>query len=324
MASNKEVVHRWAQDDSNIRLVHAENLTVERDRSDRQVLFSYRTPIAAFVTAQDGSRVVLITTRQHSITTSGHTNDARSAVARDRFRVFAVYDVCPNSEEAHRRNLDLILETSANFVGKAKRARAHAAQYLDRSLRLLEDADGYAKAFGLPFDRPAVPQDVVALVETRRVQEQERKTAEEAARRVAQQQEFEDWRLGHLVPVPSGYYQDASGSVYLRRLHTGDGFVVQTTLGATIPWAVAEQAFRLARLCRQRGKGLTVREAASAERVYLGQYTLSEVSDTGDLRVGCHTISWERMEEFARLFGVFDDLQPSDALLSQHAPVEAS
>lgn len=326
MVSHDMVAHRWAQDDPDARTVRGFNMFYERDERGDNVIFShgYHFAAAAFTTDAQGLRVVLLTTRGYSISTSKHLYHIRRAIP-SRVTVFNVPDVSPRhkrggSESFHVDNLTEYVKGAANLYAKAKRARLYSAQYLADAEGLLSEAERYAAAFAIPFTRLDVADakatidkiaayQAAAYATARAAREQaERERTEELRKEHAAA--FAAWQAGARIRVPSSYALDESGSVYLRR----QGDALQTSRGAVVPWEHALKVFRFIKLCRERGEAFK----ANGRTIRVGHFRVDSITAQGDMITGCHFFSWAQIEALARREGVLD-LAPDAAAVQASA-----
>ena len=72
---------------------------------------------------------------------------------------------------------------------------------------------------------------------------------------------------------------------------------VLTSRGARVPIGQAVRLLRLVEAVRMRGEDYKV-ESGDGGKHQFGYYTLSSVSKDGDVRIGCHEIKWQVIEEF--------------------------
>lgn len=93
-----------------------------------------------------------------------------------------------------------------------------------------------------------------------------------------------------------------------------DGAHVETSKGVVVPFADALRLFRICTLCRKRATELQTGFQPDAPRV--GIYSVGNITDTGDCRVGCHSLKYDEM---ARCFETAKQRQ----LVSAEEGVEA-
>ena len=119
-----------------------------RDRT----LYSYRTPIAVFVTDNAGKRVALFTCETYSVTTTGkHMGPAWRAVGYNGYRV-------PSLNGNHAGNLAYLVAQCEREEARLRRARVYTN--LEHLARLQSDATSYALRFGLGHTLPAFAKEL--------------------------------------------------------------------------------------------------------------------------------------------------------------------
>lgn len=341
MASHSEVAHRWAQDDENARTLTGFNMFCDQ-RPSYPELFAPNTTIntiyshgrhyaaAAFVTTPAGERVVLVNTDRRSMSTMKHLSHIRRAIP-SRYRVFHVGAPDPmhkagGADHFHEDNLSGIVQDAAETFAKAKRARKYAGHHTDHATALLEGATAYAEAFGLTWSPPALEglaAEVAARAEAKqaeynreRAERQQRERERMEALRVTQAEDFAAWSAGEGYRVPSGYSADDKGAAYVRRYTQGDTDELQTSLGASVPWAHAVKAFRFIKLCKEQGKAWS----KNGHVVRVGHYQVDSIDAEGNMHAGCHYFAWEHMEALAKRQGVFEQGSSADAVeVREHA-----
>ncbi len=136
---------------------------------------------------------------------------------------------------------------------------------------------------------------------------------EDDARRIAAALGEEERRAAWLagVSVARFYANDGDGGVLLRalsprvencRVISG---TLETSQGATVPLAHAFEVYRLAKLCRARGKGWTRGENDRAE-IRAGHFRLDWIDESGNFRAACHMVNWPEIDRLAVKLGVSD------------------
>lgn len=295
--SNEEVIHRWAQDNGSESPIRTENVWYERRFDNSHVLYSYRTPIAAFVDSPQG-RCLLYSNEQHSMTTSHHQGLVHSAVfGRRKFKVF---DVDARTEDQHRKNANLLIEGFRSRLDTLRRVRTLRPVQLYQGD--LENASRYAVEFGLTeeadvLDELIVPPDVAERAARLDINAATPRVKKPRDRR-KDQEVIDSWLAGSRNSIPFGLQLDAFGSVYLREK---DGNV-QTSMGVSVPMESARRLFSLAYRCQERVQGFQPNHSIS-----VGHYTLRYITDEGNAQVGCHFISWANMAKLAEKLGVVPD-----------------
>jgi hypothetical protein len=115
--------------------------------------YGYHFPIARLTTDAKGRTVALFTTRDYSVTTSGHKSLTRMALYRAEVRYFTVPNLEPRDKWEHEGNVVDLLARAAEAHMKAKRARTYREFHLERAAELEQEARDYAEAFGLNVNK---------------------------------------------------------------------------------------------------------------------------------------------------------------------------
>lgn len=298
MASHSEVAHRWAQDDRNARRVTGFNMWFDW-RGDTNIIYSYGThfPVAAFMTAPSGRRVVLFTTRTYSQSTSKHISHVRRAIPDG----VPVYYVERPLDTDHAGQLEGMLKAIGDSVTKAGRARVNGPWLLDQAARDLANARAFAADFGLTFPESASLDDLAERAKAAQAEAERIEAERTAKRREADKERFEAWQRGEtgLHDCPQSYARDDHGFVYVRR----DGDTLQTSLGVSVPWDDARRVFRIVERCKRSGEAWKADPNASGG-LTVGGYRVESISASGNMQAGCHRFLWSRMEALAKAEGV--------------------
>ena len=330
MATHMQVAHRWAQGvyrgartASGIPEDTAgwpRGLKGFNMYSEGPTLYSYGThfPLARIVETPNAGTVIVFNDESRSISTSKHQTYTRRAIPAG-VQVFDVGDAIhyfmgyPDAE-THRRVLSMYEAKAEKEQGAASRARLYVQSHLDRAQRFLNEAQAYADAFGVEWERPALA-DLSARAAEAAKREREARAAAEAARKAAEEAAkvrdagaFEAWRSGASGSrCPYSYSRTATGGAYLRR--SPDGESLETSQGAAVPWEHALKAFRFVKLVRERGEPWQ----RNGRQVRVGHYQLDRIEASGDFRAGCHLIEWAEIERLAKAEGVFDAAPSAEA-----------
>lgn len=286
---------------------------------ERDVFFSYSTPVARIVRDTRGNRVALITAASYSVTTSGHVSGASHAFHGngDTYRVPSLGvnagrhygDTSP--EPDHARNLAYLMEQYETQKGRLKRMRSEPYSSIYDALgQDTANAEGYADAFGLECDLDRAG-DAIAI-ENARAERAARldtpayraKRERETARRVEREQERQrvarlesaeritQWRAGNtFVRLEYHEMRTAQGSAMLRLR----GETVETSQGATVPLAHALIAMKRAAHCHDTGTAWE----PNGHTLHVGAFQVNRISANGDVTAGCHLIQWAEIEAFA-------------------------
>lgn len=310
---NAMCAHVWAQQTQYEGRSHNGNLYF-RERT----IFSYgpHFPLASFVDAPDGSRVVFINSRSYSISTQGHKSDVWRAIDYGRgLTVFAVPDPSSRDHEGNLRRWEAEAVEAFQRADEPRRKRTRERN-LEAANAILETAERYAATFGIKWkwagaDKLAAKWAREARAAQRRAEALAAQRAEEArvqleAQRQRDAEAFVEWSRGERDYCPRSYAVDERGSVYMRV----NGDELETSMGASVPLAHAVKAFRFIRMCRERGEGFK----ANGRVIRVGHFTVSEITPQGDMRAGCHSFTWERIAEIAEAVGVADAAPSAEAV----------
>lgn len=303
--TNRMCAHVWVQQ------TQAEGRSGSMRFTDN-VMRSYAAPIAAIHKIRGKKKALLITSRHYSTTTSQHCSEVRSAWDHDLGTIHYVPDIGGLvTKPDHKRNKEYFQEQYNKTKLYLSKMQASSwgdwsAQYL---LREAEKADAYCDAFGfahLKLDVAGDTQTAYARILRLRSSPEYRSRKERIAReRAAANARWEAQRIENARLVAENIpkwlngemtYLYNSDRVYLR----ASGEVVETSLGAQITLGEARALYLL--MVRRLGG------AWSAEQVGLvpmlsNSFTLRSVNGFGTLVVGCHTIHWPEIEDFARRMG---------------------
>ena len=299
---NRQCAHVWAQQTQDFG--RSESMSFRGP-----VLYSYQTPIAAFVQGRgnelagtaDG-RVVLFNSRKYSVTTSGkHMPAAHAAVTH--LRSFSVPNCTANSVAEHTANLTALVagyRADADRLMRVRELWGYSRELLERAEVNVKD---YARIFDLPLPGIDSAADYAKAAErlarldadpkraARKAAIDARRLAKEAAQQADQLAAF---RMG--VASQFSGIRDAQGGAYLRII----GDEVQTSLGARVPVADARQAINFIAARRTTGKAWQ----RNGERCPVGDFQIDSISTTGDIKAGCHFIQWSEIEPIGKALGV--------------------
>jgi hypothetical protein len=272
-------------------------------------IFSYGShfPIARHV--QVGKRsAVLFTTKDYSVTTSGHKSAVRSAIP-DGTTVFHVPHIFTDDRYAsndHPSNLADYAERVANHLAKCSRARQSYSKEWEhgRAVVLREEAREYAKFFRLKLPKiapiPALDSKALAEIKAREAVKSAEKAAKERERKAAlaqQEAELADrWRKGEVnqslynLPVMlriRAFGADESAQYAVAR--------VETSRGAQVPLSHAIRGLRFVREVVKRGEAFQT----NGHTFHLGHYKIDRIDVDGTLHAGCHVIPHPEIERIA-------------------------
>lgn len=310
--TNHMCAHTWAQGSQEYGRSNSTHF-------ERDVFFSYSTPVARIVRDTKGNRVALITSEGYSVTTSGHVSGASQAFHGngDTYRVPSLGvnagrhygDSSP--EPDHARNLAYLVEQYETAKGRLKRMRSEPYTSIYDALAWdAANAEGYADAFGLEcsLDRAGDAQAIEsaraeraarldtpayhAKRERERVRREEREQEKQRVARMESAERIVQWRAGNRN-VRLGWHEmrDAQGSAMLRLR----GETVETSQGAEVPLAHALIAMKRAAHSHDTGTAWE----PNGHTLHVGAFTVNRISANGDVTAGCHLITWAEIERFA-------------------------
>jgi hypothetical protein len=315
--NNRQCAHVWVQQTQSHG--HSGSISFEGD-----TLSSYGTPVARIVKSRAG-RVLLLTSRNYSVTTSAHCSHAWQAFKGESFRVPSLgvfggrhHESSANDKPNHRENLAHLVAVYRAECLRLRRARTlyqSIASSLEYSARM---ATSYAVAFGFK-SRLDVAADVAAIEEFRAARDARLNTpaaiakrAKVAAHREAVEEDrrrrnvllsaacVAEWRIGGAVYLNWDAQRTAEGSAMLR-VKPGDPDTLQTSQGAEVPLAHARIAFDAVATVRR--LGIAYRRGDSDAPIRVGHFTVDRISETGDVHAGCHFLSWSEIDRFTTAQG---------------------
>jgi len=141
------------------------------------------------------------------------------------------------------------------------------------------------------------------------------KARREELQRLENAANLEAWKRGELIGLNYMVTQDENGSAYMRV----KGDRLETSLGAQVTLPQAIKCFRFVKLCRMTGRTFE----ANGMRVAVGSFDLRSVSAEGNVRVGCHYLTWERIEEVAKAGNFFNETASDEAVIRRESSLTA-
>lgn len=278
------VAHLWAnQSQDEARSNGNGNIYFHGD-----TIYSYGShfPIARHV-KRGKKTCILFTNKNYSVTTSGHKSMVQGAIARG-VPVFHVDDVLTTS---YAKALSAYDKAIKGLATKALRSRVNAEWYVTRIEELVQQANDYAKFFGLKRRlKVPSPKELQAAIQAGR-EAAKRQRVLEAKRQVARDMELAakavKWQAGTLDQMPSDC------SRVLLRVRGGH---LQTSKGATVE---LPQALRLLPLIRA-GRSWQ----RNGQTIQVGDFQLDSIDEAGNIKIGCHYIDRQEIDRIAGVLGV--------------------
>lgn len=297
--TNEMVAHTWAnprEENDHARGGHG-NVYFEGD-----TIYSYGSH---FPMARRVGDVILFTTDSYSSSTSKHLGYVRHAIGYQADNVFNVPNVRALGKSEHLANFESYRTRIDTAYEMASRARVHGEMHLRDAARLTVEANRYSAHFKLRrrIKEPANIEAALAEAKARadkakRVEakayaareERNRLIEIECAKRDARN--VKAWRAGE-------YHQSLYNLPTMLRV-SANGDEVQTSHGARFPVADAIKSYPLVKRCRQRKKNWQ----RNGEQISLGHFRLDKISDTGNVRAGCHLVPWAEIKLCAVTLGI--------------------
>jgi len=334
---NRQTAHVWASQAQPRGQSHNGNFSFSGP-----VIFSYSTPVARFVAAADGSRVVLVTSDRSGLMASNTTQGKHMPAVRSAVRGSVSFDVAeiePTTAAHHESNFAELIARHDSALATLRRNkvfreseawRTGLVYQLEWLAKLAAEPADYARLFELTSDNlPDYESDVAALAdhareayakwnaggagEKRRAKREaaatakaKREEADRLARLAGYAQAVAEWRAGVRHAVPAGAALLADGSAMLR-VRAGK---LETSQGASVPLPEAVAVFRFVKLVRERGQPWQ----RNGESIRVGSFAVDSIAADGTMRAGCHVIGWPEIESAAVAASVAN-AEPSAAVL---------
>lgn len=261
-------------------------------------IYSYGShfPIAQHI-KRNRKAAVLFTTRDYSVTTSGHKWVVLRACQH-----LTVFHVKNPTDSDRKAQFNEYRQRFVELARKYTRARANKPWVLSSLRDLVAEANGFAAFFGLR-SRLTVPDEAVMVAECRAIEQRERlrKQREEAkkrreyeARKSEAAAKLNEWANGG----PIDRFAFGGFDLPIRLRIKGDE--LETSRGAIVPLAHAVKAFRIIKRLHDKGQAYE----RNGHTVHLGHFALDAIDAQGNVRAGCHNVTWEEIERIATIAGV--------------------
>jgi hypothetical protein len=203
-------------------------------------------------------------------------------------------------------------EEIAQSLDKAKKARVYKHQHLFNVKDTADHFNRLAEFFGqntrinLPEGFDAMKELANAnlrAINNKAMKERARREQAERARQeyaIAEAlKELPAWRNRERI-APPAYLPET----YLRFINNGE--TVQTSRGAEFPTEHGRKAYILMSRLHRAGKTYQ----RNGHTVHCGNFAIDRMDDTG-IHAGCHFITWNELDTFARIAGWVDDANDS-------------
>jgi hypothetical protein len=279
--NNRQLAHVWAQQTKTQGKGH-------HFYFEGPSIYSYgpHFEIARFVTVKK-KRAVLFTTRTYSVSTSKHLSYTRTALHGLAVPVFNVTSL----DADHKANTKDYAERIDTAARKATLVRSHAETRMQQAATLTDEANAYAKLFGLKarIKKPVFGPALKAKINAEKQRKAE-KTRQDHARLLV---ELEKWKRG----------EDVAHRYCFNEIPTGlrvRGEVVETSRGAEVPLDHAKRLWPIV----QRVKASGVAYQRNGHTEHVGHFTVDRIETSGDLSIGCHRIAFAEVERIAKELGL--------------------
>jgi hypothetical protein len=248
-------------------------------------IYSYGTH---FAMATHRNNVVLITTATYSTTTSKQISQLRGAISG---LTFDVENVLATDQESHLRNFKDYTDRYIALLEQASRARQNKEWLIDQAVTLASQANDYAQRFGVrhtPIDTSGIDLESIKEVVTARKLERKKQSEKlERKKQREQSKQIKDWQNNTPnVRAPS------TDKVYLR-IVLGN---IQTSKHAVIPVSATPMLWDMVTTCRKEKQSYIPKEKLS-----VGNYSLTQIDASGNIKVNCHLIAFDQLKRIAKL-----------------------
>ena len=284
--THNEVAHNWAHQTG--RKSKGFAMFYE---GDTIYSWGYHFPIAKFVTAPNGERVVLINKDSYSVSTSKHQCLVRRALGYQRDDAIYVPDLGRGNHHDWIRMIDKRLEVGA---GKWKRARSRKDSIAASMRSDIETVNRLIDLWQLDLPKRTMPEDIAEFAASY----EERRKAEQVKKDKKGREAIRKWLNGENVAPP----HTRVPYVRVRRDFVNGpiiGQIVETSWGIKVPLAEALKLYRMSGLVRIVGKAWS-----PSKRHEVGGWPVDGISPDGTLKVGCHVIPYKVQQGAARLAGL--------------------
>jgi len=205
---------------------------------------------------------------------------------------------------------------AATYIGKAKRARTRAGHYSAQAVKQLDIIKALSEFLGYKeestnFDRlrKQAESEMAASADAAKA-----RVAKQEAARADLREALKDfpsrWRAHETLAISKNektgcdsylvttrHWEEVDGATLVRR--SKDGTTVETSRGANVTWNEALKLYTFAARIRAKGESWTPPSDTKC-----GPYRLSRIEANGDSLIGCHTLTWDAMNQLAMREGI--------------------
>lgn len=272
---NKELAHLWANQSR--ASANGSHFFFSGD-----TIFSYGSH---FPVARHYKGAVLFTSKRYSSSTARHKSITRSACSH--LTVFEVENPLNDPSGKDVKNYGDSIKLLSQAAAKAR----NPAQALTSLEREIAEANQFCETFGFKTRFSLPDAKTMDALKERAKTSAERERKANAARQAKQEADAKEtiakWLAGETVTIPYSIQR-----VYLRQEESE----MVTSRGACVPIDEAHKAYRFAVVVKAKGWH------KNGDQFKVGSYELSAVSESG-IVAGCHRITWDEAERFAKLQG---------------------
>lgn len=275
--SNSELPHIWANGAQ-----HSGRNSGDTFYFSGDTIYSYGShfAIAKHFYAEN---ITLVNNNSYSITTAAHISKTINAI---RGKYIEVNEPTANTKQAHRENYKQLLVEINDYQKKFVRARTNKDFCLSLIESLTANANEYSKIFKLGHKSIALQFSEDEIKKALK-KEADKKKQEKAERLKKDKGYLTQWKKGEAVPILLYSYP-----VMLRV--KGDD--VETSHGAKFPKTHAPLAWRVVKNCVANKRAWQT----NGKSIHLGHYQVDKIDINGNLKAGCHLVSYAEIERIAK------------------------
>ena len=296
MKSNDQVKHLFANRQSG----DSSNL-----HSDGTVLKSYSTPIAVWI-----EDVCFISSNGMSATTSSkHLSGLASAIRGHRFYTPAFQYHSYQAPSAHEC-ITTAAEEMESLFNKTCRMRTHINESIERYEARRAEIMRLAERFSVT-DLPAMPEatgdlksrakELAAKERIREAEALQRQEEKQRAQQIIDQGELDLWLRQGRGRYPYSFRKQGQDQITVK------DDKVFTSQGAEAP---LDHVIKALRFYDSRKYGQATPKTqftpyhTNGHKVPLGNFTLDEIDEQGNVRAGCHTFTAKEIARFRKQWGM--------------------
>lgn len=275
VVDSQMVAHLWAHQTQSDARNAKSSMFFEGD-----TIYSYGSH---FPMARHFKGVVLVNDGSYSITTSKHQQHVHSAISNKT----SIYITNMFTDKAAiDENFKYFTSQINKFMKLSIRARLVDSKnwYLNQAQNVCNNANAYSKLMGRTrsFSLPDTEKIKAAIKATRELEKLKRlQLVQDNADKMAAWENGDNVRLGYGLPV------------CLRRSMND---TIQTSLGAKFPVSHGKRVYQFAKKCRDNKTSFQ----RNGEKVRIGVFQIDSISVNGSVKAGCHNVTWETIERFAK------------------------